>query len=335
MAPVRPILGGVHTDQPEPDGGPLTELAPAPGEPEAIFVVGVSRSGTTLLSRVLDHHPRVAIAPENHYMRHLLPRLGVRHDVRRLGDLDDDAVVRRIAARIAEGRLQGLRWARANSPFFVWLARRVPRETLESRLLAAERTERGLFTALLRIYADTKGKPIMGEKTPAHVACVDELLEWYPGGKVVHIVRDPRGVFVSELRRRTGNATSLPYRWLVHIPPLMRGFILLQVTWAWAQAVSWHRRLSTAHPDAYLAVRFEDLVADPETTVRLLAEFLGIQEHGRMLRQKVVSKGENLGDSGFDVEAAERWRRSIRASDKGALERLLGRRLQEMGYPAE
>ena len=69
--------------------------------------------------------------------------------------------------------------------------------------------------------------------------------------------------------------------------------------------------------------------------MRLLSEFLGIQEHGRMLRQKVVSKGENLGDAGFDAEAADRWRRSIRATDKRALERLLGRRLQEMGYPAE
>jgi hypothetical protein len=310
-------------------------LAPAPGEPEAIFVVGVSRSGTTLLSRVLAHHPRVAIAPENHYLRHLLPKLGVRHDIRRLGDLEDDAVVRNIAGRISEGRLQGLRWARANSPFFVWLTRQVPRETLEARLLAAERTERGLFTALLRIYADTKGKAIIGEKTPAHVACVDELLEWYPGGKVVHIVRDPRGVFASELRRRTENATSLPYRWLVHLPLLLRWFILLQVVCAWAQAVTWHRRLSKAHPDAYLQVHFEDLVTDPEATVRRLADFLGLNEHRRMLRQKVVSKGENVGDAGFDADAAERWRRSIRADDKRTLERLLGHRLREMGYPAE
>lgn len=336
---VRPILDCVETALPSPDPGPGPgsgpKLTSAPGEPEAIFVVGVSRSGTTLLSRVLDHHPRVAIAPENHYMRHLLPRLGVRHDIRALGDLEDDEVVREIADRIAEGRLQGLRWARANSPFFVWLARRVPRETLEARLLAAERTERGLFTALLRTYADARGKAIIGEKTPAHVACVDELLQWYPGGKVVHIVRDPRGVFVSEHRRRLENATSLPYRALVHVPFLMRWFILLQVTWAWANAVAWHRKLSHAHPKSYRVVHFEDLVASPETTVRDLADFLGLKEHRRMLRQKVVSKGENVGDAGFDADAADRWRRSIGPGDKRTLERLLGRRLREMGYPAE
>lgn len=315
--------------------GPDPRLVPVPGEPEAIFVVGVSRSGTTLLSRVLDHHPRVAIAPENHFMRHLVPQLGARHDIRRIGDLEDDANMREIARRISTGRLQGLRWARNNSPFFQWLARRAPLETLEERLLAAERTERGIFTALLRLYADTRGKAIIGEKTPAHIACVDELLEWYPGGKVIHIVRDPRGILVSEERRRTENATSLPYRWLVRVPILMRWFVVLETTWAWAQAVAWHRHLSREHPDAYLMVRFEDLVADPEATVRRLAGFLGLQEHGRMLRQKVVSKGANLGETGFDADAADRWRRSIRPGDKRVLERLLGRRLRAMGYPAE
>jgi hypothetical protein len=112
-------------------------------------------------------------------------------------------------------------------------------------------------------------------------------------------------------------------------------FILLQVTWAWAQAVAWHRTLSKTHGTSYFAVRFEDLVSDPEATVQRLADFLGVSEHRRMLRQKVVSKGENLGDSGFDADAADRWRRSIRPTDKRTLERLLGHRLREMGYPAE
>ncbi len=47
--------------------------------------------------------------------------------------------------------------------------------------MAADRTERGQFDAFLRTYADTKGKAIVGEKTPAHVAFVDTLFEWYPG----------------------------------------------------------------------------------------------------------------------------------------------------------
>lgn len=296
-----------------PEGGseaplpsPSAAAAQAPG-PEAIFVVGVSRSGTTLMSRVLDHHPLIAIAGENHYLRHLVPWMGVRRDVRKLGDLNDDAVVRELARRISEGRLQGWSRLRENSPFWVWLKRKTTREDLEARLLAGERSERGVFTTLLRTYADVKGRTIIGEKTPAHVADADTLLAWYPGARIVHMMRDPRGVYTSEVRRRTENPASFPYRTLVHVPRAMRTFILLETAWAWSQAVARHRDLAHRFPDSYRMVRFEDLVRDPDTTVAALCAFLGVDQHPRMLRQKVVSYGENLGDAGFDASAADRW----------------------------
>ena len=56
----------------------LTEMQPLPGEPEAIFVVGVARSGTTLMRFLLETSPRIGIARENHYVGHVLERQGAR-----------------------------------------------------------------------------------------------------------------------------------------------------------------------------------------------------------------------------------------------------------------
>ena len=67
-----------------------------PAEPEPLFIVGVSRSGTTLLERILDSHSQLAIARENHYLRHLLRREVARYYFRRAGDHQDDANVRRL-----------------------------------------------------------------------------------------------------------------------------------------------------------------------------------------------------------------------------------------------
>lgn len=78
-------------------------------EPEAIFIVGVPRSGTTMMRYVLETSDRVAIARENHFMGHILGRRGARHFFRRAGDLNDDASVRKIVDMIYSGESRGSR----------------------------------------------------------------------------------------------------------------------------------------------------------------------------------------------------------------------------------
>ena len=303
-----------------------------PGEAEAVFIVGVSRSGTTLTRRILDRHSRIGIATENHYLGHLLAWEGARFYFRRLGDLRDDATVRRLVDLIYSAEFQRRSRLRELSPYWRWLTERVPRADIEARLLASDRTERGIFEAFLRIYADRRGKAIMGEKTPAHLAYVETLLEWFPEARIVHCMRDPRAIYVSELRRRAEEPASVPYQQLVHAPAALAAFVLLQVTWAWAGAVHRHRTLSRRFPRRYRLLRFEDLVSDPETTLTDLCDFLGVGFEPRMLEQRVTSRGALVGETGFDADASHRWRGLISERAQRTIERLLGRRLAEMGY---
>ena len=302
------------------------------GEPEAVFIVGVSRSGTTLMRRILDRHSRIGIVTENHYLGHLLAWEGTRHYFRRLGDLRDDEHVHALVELIYSGELQRRSRLRELSPYWRWLTDKVPRDDLETYLLASDRSERGIFEAFLRIYADRRGKAIIGEKTPAHLDYAETLLDWFPDGRVVHCMRDPRAIYVSELRRRSESATGFPYRQLAVAPALLWRFVLLEVVWVWARAVHRHRELRRRYPDRYRIVRFEDLVVAPAETLSDVCGFLGVAMESRMLEQKVTSKGALVGATGFDAGAADRWREHIGAGAKSAIELLLGRRLAEMGY---
>ncbi len=301
-------------------------------ETDSIFVVGLSRSGTTLLRNILNEHSAVAIAPENHFLGHLIASEGVRHKLRRFGDLSDDRRLRRVVAFLYDGGLERATPLRDPSRFWTWLARRVPREELLRRLEPTDRSERAIFTAVLDAYAEQKGKSIRGEKTPAHLRHVPTLLDWFPRAKVIHMMRDPRGIFVSEVRRRRTAAGGMPYRVLALVPPLLTAFALVETTAIWAEGAWRARRYRRAYPDRYRMVRFEDLVGRPGEELRSLCAWLGIDVQPAMLEQRVVSVGARLGERGIDSDAATRWRTTIPGWADRWFRIVLGRRLRAFGY---
>ena len=300
-------------------------------EPEAIFICGASRSGTTLLRKILETSDRIAIAPENHFVGHVLPREGARFYFRRLGELADDDTIRAIVELIYSGEYQRRSRWREISPFWRWLIRDVSRSELEQRLLVAERTERGLMAALMRTYADHHERPVMGEKTPAHLAFADTLLDWFPDGRVVHMLRDPRAVFVSDSHRRRGHPRR-PYSWLMRVPLLFPAVMLLQTTFVWAAAARRHAALKRRHPGHYMLVRFEDLVQRPDEVLPKLFEFLGVAMPARATQVEVVSRGFKVGEQGLDAGAATRWREHIHPFAERLLRLFLGRPMRRLGY---
>ncbi len=304
------------------------------GQPptEAVFVVGVSRSGTTLMRRVLEGSSQVAVCAENHYLGHLVGAQGVRHRLAALGDLRDDSVVDRVVAYLYDGELDRSSRLRGVSRQWIWTRRHIPRSDFREKLLRSDRTQRAVFDVMLRTYADVRGKPIIGEKTPAHVRYVDTLLAWFPQGRVVHMMRDPRAIYLSELRRRKLEPGAVPYRVLRRTGPLFASLVLLQTTGAWLESVRRLRSHARRYADSYLVVRFEDLVTDPEHQVRRLCGFLGIPFEGAMLDQIVVSHGRNLGMAGFDREAASRWRSELGTLAATWFRIWTGRQRRSLGY---
>ena len=298
---------------------------------DSIFVVGLSRSGTTLLRNILNQHDAVAIASENHFLGHLIASEGVRHKLRRF-NLTDDRQLADMVAFLYDGGLQRATHLREPSRFWKWLATRVPREEVLTRLQATDRSERAIFAELLELYAERRGKRIHGEKTPAHLRYVPTLLGWYPGARVVHMMRDPRGIFVSELRRRGSTQGGLPYRLLRRVRPLLTAFVLLETTIIWTEGAWRAGRYRRAYPDRYRMVRFEDLVGRPEEELTALCEWLGIEYQSAMLEQRVVSVGARLGERGIDRDAATRWLGTIPGWADRWFRTLLGSRLRALGY---
>ena len=111
------------------------------------------------------------------------------------------------------------------------------------------------------------GKRLFLDKTPRYTMIVDELYELFPKAKYILLLRNPLAVLRSELH------TYVKGDW-----PMLAKFApdLLDAPGRIVEARS---RLG----EAAIEVRYEDLVTSPESTVRSLCEFLGIEFDKKML----------------------------------------------------
>jgi Sulfotransferase family len=303
-----------------------------------VFIVGCARTGSTLLRQVLNKSEKVCILPETHFLRRL-SRGGRRKLLNGIGDLSDDHNVDKLINDILftdNSRRIG---------YWGWLRKSVDKQVFRQRLLESDRSERAIFSLLMQSYAELKRGEvyddlILGEKTPTHLYYVPTLLEWFPHAKIIHTFRDPRGIFVSVLKRvKTGKWNlrakfpSIP-GWLLNsmIDPVG----LLHVTKTWLDAASLHSRYKQLYPQNYHLVRFEDLIAEPENQIKQVCDFLNVPFDGRMLEEiRVIGSSyqpQRHGPSGFDKQAIDRWRQHINPL-VSAWFSILGRKhLQEFGY---
>ena len=141
------------------------------------FIVGCTRSGTTLVSQILDSHSRLAVYHESHFY-HLL-----RHDLYRYGNLGQLSNLRRFLIDVRE----------------VLQRQRKMTVPTEEEFLAAlsEPSFAGVLATVLSLYARQHGKRRGGDKTPGHHSYLAEITEHLPHSPVIFLLRDPRDTVVA------------------------------------------------------------------------------------------------------------------------------------------
>jgi hypothetical protein len=259
-------------------------------------VLGVSRSGTTLLKAMLDAHSQLAIPSESYF----LPQLWDRH-----GEQPErDAFVEDLT------RLQRLReWG-------------VDPEDVRARL-----PERPTFAeavqSIFQLYAESRRKPRFGEKTPLYMQHLDVLERAFPDARYVHIVRDGRDAATSmrAMTRRPRFNLSRP-----------RG--VGDFAAAWQREVRAARLFGRTHP--YHELRYEDLVEEPETRLREVCAFLeleyepGMLEYHRREDPSLYADHPRLAEP--PVRETRSWRRELAPADVELFEAIAGDLLAELGY---
>lgn len=267
-----------------------------------VFVVGVPRSGTTVFSVKLAEATGIAMAPETHFLPEVYARL-------KELDLSNDGALDKALTKFQSGRWfddLGLELEQIKTAF----------------RSHKQRDWAGLFSVILQLHARSNGAERWGEKTPGHYLYVDQLLRWYADCRIVFVMRDPRAVVASSMRA----PFSPSYAWFV--------------ARRWNQV--WDIYQSFADDPRVLMVQYEDFVADSESVLARVKQWLGIDEKVAPPSQSVVSgttvqRGWRVQHLQTAVEAVnagslERWRKQLSPYEIWVTERYSGAGSSDCGY---
>jgi sulfotransferase family protein len=191
-----------------------------------------------------------------------------------------------------------------------------------------------LISTLLAKYRATSGKPRSAEKSPNNVFYFAHLHTIFPESPLVHMVRDGRDVVCSLLTMdwvdsRTG-------------APIDYTRDARKAAEYWVSAVragrEAGRRIGAKH---YREIKYEDVVARPDATLRSLFEFLGEPWEDTVLRFHEDTSRSLANESSADqvskplyATASGRWVQDLKPADKAAVKSVAGDLLVELGYAA-
>jgi omega-hydroxy-beta-dihydromenaquinone-9 sulfotransferase len=288
-----------------------------------IFITGASRSGTTLLSFMLRRHPAVFGLKE-------LQFFGRAWDPR---DFD-----RRFSRAEAVEAVTAMRVFQERG---ILTHEFHPRDRRDAQLLVDSLPDGGadparLFATIAHQFAADAGKQVPCEQTPRYIFYAEALLDIYPEARVVHLVRDPRAVMASQKMRWRRRQLS-PAGARVPLYDSLRVWVNYH---PYTIASLWSRATAAAvaladHPRVTL-VRFEDLLREPDPTMRGICGRLEIEYDAGMLEVGQVNSSHRSSSSGarvgLRVEAISKWREVLTHAEVQIADHSCAPFMQRFGY---
>jgi hypothetical protein len=282
-------------------------------EAKPVFLTGFPKSGTTLLLSLLDGHPELCVFPKETKFFELAQR-----EIKE----DREEGVERFFARSFLGNQFGMQ-----DPIRIQVEREKYLQALNQRWEDADFKTSAFLGAAVLAYGDVAGqtgRKWWVEKTPQTERQGRLLARWYPGIRMIYLVRDPRAnsAAMKTWRQRSGLSIGVP--WFCH---------------GWAVSLGHNQRNRKYCP--VLTLRYEDLVADTGSSMKRVCEFLEILSHSSMLSPTLGGEpfhGNSIyGDRFYGVSGTSlyKWREVLTAREVGQIQGLLGHLMQDLGYEPE
>ncbi len=273
-----------------------------------IFVLGSSRSGTTLVYSILLSSGEFALYESE---SHMLAKYAIKYgNIRKKKNFN----------LFMNDWIHSKQFARSGLDPNVF-----KREIDNNRDSYAS-----VLTTFMSLIAKAQGKKRWAEQTPAHVFFLNELHTVFPEAKFIHVIRDGREVALS--RRKlgwTGTKSSDPIKQLLY------------AGLNWEMAVKRGQAVGEKIGANYTEVRYEDVIGNIDEVLQKLSVFANIEINKEKVQNSTFGSlgksntafGETMG--GISGCGTGRWRRILSKKEIYALNFVIGKTLAKLDYEVD
>lgn len=266
-----------------------------------VFVIGCSRSGTTLLYHMLLSSGNFAVyRKESQILTLFEPRFR---------PLSKHANKRKMLDAWYGTRL----YERSG----------LEPEELEPRIMAECRNGGDFLRILMEEMCRKQGVQRWAETTPEHLLYIRRIKETIPNALIIHVIRDGRDVALSWEKL----SQIRPFPW-----DRRRAAMAAGIYWEWI--VNKGRDAGRTLGGDYIEVRYEDLVHKPAEVLKNLEPFVDHElDYDRIAAVGIGSLSKpNTAFKGEERSPIGRWKTDLSPSELAVLETLTGDTLDDLGY---
>ncbi|MDX2245914.1 MAG: sulfotransferase [Bacteroidia bacterium] len=262
-----------------------------------VFIVGNSRSGTTMMMRIISKHPEMHSVNEIHFFE----KLWSVNDKDRVIE-EGEAIY--IASRLIFVKKEGY-LATFNPDKYREEAR-----TLVKNINAEKLYSHDVFLAFLVSETEANGKSIPCEKTPQNVFYIQDILDLFPNARVINMIRDPRGVLLSQKKKwmRKDNTDAYLSKHKKEVMRLRVNYHPITISRLWNSSINASKKFEG--DPRVLNVRFEDITGSPTEELKRLCAFIGVEYSEKMQQVEYIGSSnekDTPGKVGIKNNRTKTW----------------------------